>query len=628
MSLAIISNLDKHFGAELIFSGVSFRIEHGDRLGLVGPNGAGKSTLLNILAGRLLPSEGTVAFAQGTRVGYLTQMPEFTPENTLYEEMLTVFAEVQAMESAMHDLALRMSDPDALADPDAYQALVDRYALLQERFEHAEGYTIESRARQILDGLGFSREQQALPVRALSGGQQTRAALGKLLLQSPDVLLLDEPTNHLDLAALEWLEEYMLAWKGALVIVAHDRYFLDRVTQRIIEVDNHRAEEYPGNYTNFIQLREERRELQRKQYEAQQEQINRTEDFIRRYKAGQRAREARGRQKQLDRLERVDRPYHAPELHFRMRVAYESSEYALETNKLIVGYPNRPLITVPDLTVERGSRIGLLGPNGAGKTTLLRTIVGELAPLAGNIKQGTNLRIGYYAQTHEGLNSQSAVIDEIREVSLLSEEGARTYLGRFQFRGDDVFKSIGVLSGGEKARVALAKLTMQGANFLVLDEPTNHLDLPARQFLEAVLADYDGTLIFVSHDRYFIDAVATDLWIVEGETMRAVEGNYTTYRHRIMQQAARAQSAAKASSRAAQTQGRPGKPVTLAARTVDRIEAEVAAAEQRLATIEADLTTASEAADVTRITQLAEQHAVAKAELDALYEEWETVASL
>ncbi len=627
MSLAIISNLDKHFGAELIFSGVSFRIEHGDRLGLVGPNGAGKSTLLNILAGRLLPSEGTVAFAQGTRVGYLTQMPEFTPENTLYEEMLTVFAEVQAMESAMHDLAMRMSDPDALTDPDAYQALVDRYALLQERFEHAEGYTIESRARQILDGLGFSREQQALPVRALSGGQQTRAALGKLLLQSPDVLLLDEPTNHLDLAALEWLEEYLLAWKGALVIVAHDRYFLDRVTQRIIEVDNHRAEEYPGNYTNFIQLREERRELQRKQYEAQQEQINRTEDFIRRYKAGQRAREARGRQKQLDRLERVDRPYHAPELHFRMRVAYESSEYALETNKLIVGYPNRPLITVPDLTVERGSRIGLLGPNGAGKTTLLRTIVGELAPLTGNIKQGTNLRIGYYAQTHEGLNSQSAVIDEIREVSLLSEEGARTYLGRFQFRGDDVFKSIGVLSGGEKARVALAKLTMQGANFLVLDEPTNHLDLPARQFLEAVLADYDGTLIFVSHDRYFIDAVATDLWIVEGETMRAVEGNYTTYRQRIMQQAARAQSAAKASARAAQTQGRAGKPVTLAARTVDRIEAEVAAAEQRLATIEADLTTASEAADVTRITQLAEQHAVAKAELDVLYEEWETVAS-
>ncbi len=627
MSLAIISNLDKHFGAELIFSGVSFRIEHGDRLGLVGPNGAGKSTLLNILAGRLLPSEGTVAFAQGTRVGYLTQMPEFTPENSLYEEMLTVFAEVQAMESAMHDLAMRMSDPDALTDPDAYQALVDRYALLQERFEHAEGYTIESRARQILDGLGFSREQQAMPVRALSGGQQTRAALGKLLLQSPDVLLLDEPTNHLDLAALEWLEEYLLAWKGALVIVAHDRYFLDRVTQRIIEVDNHRAEEYPGNYTNFIQLREERRELQRKQYEAQQEQINRTEDFIRRYKAGQRAREARGRQKQLDRLERVDRPYHAPELHFRMRVAYESSEYALETNKLIVGYPNRPLITVPDLTVERGSRIGLLGPNGAGKTTLLRTIVGELAPLAGNLKQGTNLRIGYYAQTHEGLNSQRSVIDEIREVSLLSEEGARTYLGRFQFRGDDVFKSIGVLSGGEKARVALAKLTMQGANFLVLDEPTNHLDLPARQFLEAVLADYDGTLIFVSHDRYFIDAVATDLWIVEGETMRAVEGNYTTYRHRIMQQAARAQAAAKASARAAQTQGRSGKPVALTARTVDRIETEVTAAEQRLAIIEAELTTASEAADVTRITQLAEQHAVAKAELDALYEEWETVAS-
>ena len=305
MSLAIIADVAKNFGGEQIFSGVGFRIEHGDRIGLVGPNGAGKSTLLNILAGRLTPDAGQVALARNTRIGYLTQMPDFLPGNTLHEEMRTVFDDIHAVEAEMAEVAAAMSAPDALDDPDAYQELLDTYAALQERFEHADGYTIENRIQQVLDGLGFTREQQALPATSLSGGQQTRASLGKLLLQSPDILLLDEPTNHLDLAALEWLEDYLLAWKGAILTVAHDRYFLDRIAQRIIEVDNLRIEEYPGNYSAYVRLREERMELRRKAYESQQEHIAHTEDFIRRYKAGQRAKEARGRQKLLDRLERV-----------------------------------------------------------------------------------------------------------------------------------------------------------------------------------------------------------------------------------------------------------------------------------------------------------------------------------
>ncbi len=625
MSLAIINAVSKLFGGELIFQDVSFRIEPGDRVGLVGPNGAGKTTLLNIIAGRLAPDSGEVALTRNTLVGYLTQMPEFSPHHSLREELLSVFDAVRDLEAEMAAVAQQLAAPETLSDPDSYQALLDRYAAMQERFEHAEGYTIESRVQQVLDGLGFTREQQSLPARALSGGQQTRAALGKLLLQTPDLLLLDEPTNHLDLAALEWLEDYLNEWKGAVVVVAHDRYFLDRIARRTIEVDNHRIEEYPGNYSTYVRLREERMELRRRAFDAQQEHITHTEDFIRRYKAGQRAREARGRQKQLDRLERVERPYHAPELHFKMRVAYESSEIALETQKLAVGYGATPLIQVGELLIERGSRVGLLGPNGSGKTTLLRTIVSELPALAGYVKFGTNVKLGYYAQTHEGLDPTHLVIDEIREATLLSEEGARTFLGRFQFRGDDVFKPIGVLSGGERSRIALAKLTLQGANVLVLDEPTNHLDLPARQFLESVLADYDGTVIFVSHDRYFIDAVATHLWIIEHGELRAVEGNYTTYRQRILTQAARAQAQAKVSQRTAQKSAI--KPDATRKRTVELVESEVASAEARVAAIEAALNIAGEAADVTRIAQLADEYAVAKANLDTLYEEWERLAS-
>ncbi len=627
MSQVIVTDVSKLFGAELIFSGVSFRIEANERIGLVGPNGAGKSTLLNLLAGRYPPDAGQIAVGRSVRLGYLPQVPDFAPERTLRQEMLTVFADVRQLEAEMAALAAALAAPEAGADPAAYQALLDEYAALQERFEHQDGYTIEVRAQGILDGLGFTREQQELPATRLSGGQQTRAALGKLLLQSPDILLLDEPTNHLDLAALEWLEDYLLEWRGSIVVVAHDRYFLDRIAQRIIEVDNHRAEQYPGNYSKYVELREERQELHAKHYEAQQEHIARTEEFIRRYKAGQRAKEARGRQKLLDRLERVERPYHAPELHFKMRVAFESGEIALTTQKLAIGYQaDQPLIRVPDLLVERGERIGLLGPNGSGKTTLLRTLVRELEPVAGVVQPGHNLKIGYYAQTHEGLNPQRLVIDEVRGGTLLSEEGTRTFLGRFQFTQDDVFKSIGVLSGGERARVALAKLTLAGANFLVLDEPTNHLDLPARQFLESVLADYDGTILFVSHDRYFIDAVATRMWIVENGTLRDIPGNYTSYRKHILAEAARAQAHAKASQRAAQVQAQRRGPAAPQARTVTQVEAEVAAAEARVAALEAAINDVSVAADYQQLAQLANDYAAEKARLDDLYAEWETLA--
>jgi ATP-binding cassette, subfamily F, member 3 len=633
MSIAIITNLTKSFGAELILQGVSFRVDARDRIGLVGPNGAGKSTLLNLLARRLEPDSGEIAYAQGTIVGYLPQVAEFKPHHTLYEEMLASLEHIHAWEREMTELAARMSDPEVLVEADAYSAILDRYADLQARFEHAGGYTLEQRVQQVLDGLGFTREQQSAPAAYLSGGQQTRAALGKLLLQEPELLLLDEPTNHLDLAALEWLENYLNSWQGAVIVVSHDRYFLDRVTERTIEVDRHRAEVYPGNYTKYVQLRAEKLERWAKDYEEQQEHIARTEDFIRRYKAGQRSKEARGRQKMLDKLERIERPPTANTLKFRMGAQIESGQIVLTTDKLVVGYPASGRgagvrVQVADMQVERGERIGLIGPNGGGKTTLLRTLIGQIAPLEGRAILGHNVQIGYYAQTHDNLNPRAMLLDEIRNSSHLSEEGARSYLGRFLFSGDDVFKSIGALSGGERSRLALAKLTLQGANFLVLDEPTNHLDLPARQVLEEVMATYDGTLIFVSHDRYFVDALATTVWMLEDSVITAHVGNYTTWRTRHMQaQTAAATQATREAASARRVTQRVGETAVAQGRTVGQVELEIGEQEAMLAQLEQALAEASSAADVARINELATLYEAARERLDQLYQQWQEMAS-
>ncbi|HEV2403970.1 MAG TPA: ABC-F family ATP-binding cassette domain-containing protein [Ktedonobacterales bacterium] len=646
MSIVVVSDLTKSYGAELIFSRVSFRVEAHDRVGLVGPNGAGKSTLLNLLAGRLDPESGAIAYERGVTLGYLTQSADFHPDHTLYDEMLTVFAQVHDWHAELDELAARMSDSALLESPDEYAAILERYGEVQARIEHAGGYTTDQRVRQVLDGLGFSREQQAAPAAHLSGGQQTRAALGKLLLQEPELLLMDEPTNHLDLAALEWLEEYLMSWRGAVIVVSHDRYFLDRVTTKTIEIAHHRGEEYPGNYTKYVELREERLARWRKEYEAQQEYIARTEEFVRRYKAGQRSKEARGRQTLLDRMERIERPPTEQDLRFKLGANIQSGATVLATEKLVVGYAGNGgsagsdgervgaglRVAVADTEILRGDRVGLLGPNGGGKTTLLRAIIGQLKPLEGRLTLGHNVQVGYYAQTHEGLNPRLTMLDEIRQQTHLSEEGARSYLGRFLFSGDDVFKPISALSGGERSRVALAKLTLQGANFLVLDEPTNHLDLLARQALEAILASYDGTLIFVSHDRYFLDALATKLWVLEDGVISAHVGNYTTYRTRQAQaqfaaqaQAARESAAARAASGpAGQTQRGEAQS---ARRGVDAIESEIVRGEERLGQIEGELAEASARADVERIVELGAEYEREKARIEALYEEWQGMAS-
>jgi ATP-binding cassette subfamily F protein 3 len=559
--------------------------------------------------------------------------------------MLTVFAGVQAWEEELGEIGRQLSDTAIVQQPEIYNSLLERYAEVQEKVEHAGGYTIEPNIRRVLDGLGFSREQQEAPATYLSGGQQTRAALGKLLLLEPDLLLLDEPTNHLDLEALEWLEGYLHSWRGSMIVVSHDRYFLDRVTTRTLEVAETHLDEYPGNYSKYVRLRGERLARWAKEYEEQQEYIARTEEFIRRYKAGQRSKEARGRQTLLDRMERIERPPIDQRLSFKIGARIESGQIVLATDGLVAGIPAAPetgsgiSVLVPDTTIERGERIGLLGANGSGKTTLLRTIVGQLQSTAGAVRLGHNVQIGYYAQTHEGLRMRSTLVDEIRQVSHLSEEGARSYLGRFLFSGDDVFKSIGSLSGGERSRVALAKLTLEGANFLVLDEPTNHLDLPARQVLEEILAQYDGTMIFVSHDRYFVDALATRLWVLEDGAIRVFDGNYTRYRLRQAQldsaggltvtgrktasgkpAGIRQSNIDQGSSSGDREAGRGG------ARTVGQIETEITALEGRISELESLLSLASAESNVGRITELALEHQEVNTRLDSLYQEWQKLA--
>jgi ATP-binding cassette subfamily F protein 3 len=643
MPIVSIIGVGKSFGAERIFAEVSFQINEQDRIGLIGPNGAGKSTLLNILAGREEADEGTIALARNSRIGYLTQTTDFHPQKSLREEMLTVFGEVRSWERELSELALELATPAAQNDNALHEQLLNRYDDLQTRFEHVGGYTYENRIDQVLDGLGFTREQQEAPVAYLSGGQLTRAALAKLLLQEPDLLLLDEPTNHLDLAALEWLETYLSGWRGAMVVVAHDRYFLDKIVARTIELAFGRIEEYPGNYTKYLRLREERVDRRMREYEAQQAHIAHTEEFIRRYKAGQRSREARGRQKLLNRLERVERPQDFPEMHFAFASVVDSGQVVLSTQKLVVGYPpadqhSEPtvLVRVADLELLRSDRVGLLGPNGAGKTTLLRTIIGEIPPISGQVYPGHNVRIGYYSQTHSGLNPNRAVVDEIRQMSAMSEDAARSFLARFLFTGDDVFKAIGALSGGERSRVALAKLTLQGSNFLVLDEPTNHLDLQSRQFLEEVLGEFEGTLLFVSHDRYFIDSLATKVWVIEDEVLTPYMGNYSEYRTRkrpivlevpsVQSKSADKSISIKTRSTTSSSRSSSKRNAKVKIRTVEDVERDIEKAEAYVRELEEELAVAAFNADAAQLTQLSADYEMAKAKVDELLVEWERLS--
>ena len=635
-----VTDLAKSYGAEEIFAGVSFQIVEREHVALVGVNGAGKSTVLRIIAGIEHPTAGTVAPLKGLRITYLPQEASFNSTKTVREEARLAFEPVLQMAERMREIEHRMSDENADLD-----ALLAEYDRLQNRFETAGGYDVEHRTDEVLMGLGFSEDQFDQPVNLLSGGQKTRVALVKALLSDPDLLLLDEPTNHLDLAMLEWLETFLRSWTGACLIVSHDRYFLDRVTTRTMDLSFGRLEDYPAPYGRYLVLREERRERWRKEYEEQQEYIARQEEFIRKYGAGQRYREARGRQKKLDRLERIPRPQEHDRLAIRLGAPVRSGRMVLSTTKMDIGYRDdetgetTKLLTTPELEIERGDRIGLLGPNGSGKTTLLKTLMGQIPALRGDYTLGTNVHPGYYAQSHEQLRGRGTgtPLSVILDTQSMSEEAARTYLGRFLFTGDDVYKQVSSLSGGERSRLALAVLLLERANFLVLDEPTNHLDINARESLEAMLTEFDGTILFVSHDRFFMDKVATKLWVVEDGSISVELGNYTDYHRRLDAAAAPAPDPEPEPEPVATpepespgvvitSKGKPRRKSTAdLEKRLAKIEREIAQMEGKVNDVADALAIASADHDVDAVARLGEEYERLQGALDEVYQRWEAI---
>ncbi len=543
MPVLSATNIRHAFGDRVILDKVSISIEPDERVGIVGRNGCGKSTLLRILHGTLKPDAGDISLRRGSRVGYLEQDPHFKPGETLRSAAAMAFRELHDLHAELDTLFRKMEQ----ADGDDLERLLRRQADIERRIESLGGYAIDHRIDAVLHGLGFSDAQFTLPAEALSGGQRSRVALARLLLEQPDVILLDEPTNHLDIDGRVWLEGFLRdEFQGAVMLISHDRYLLDRVVDRIVEVERARLIDYPGNYSVFRRLRRERRESQARAWEAQQRQFKREEAFIRRYKAGQRAKQARGRESRLQRAREttnLERPLELGSFSFDLPKAERPGDLVFVARNITKRYTRDDGSTLTlfadlSLTIERGERWGIVGPNGAGKTTLVRTLLKQVEPDAGSVTIGSRVRVGEFRQIPDDLDPELTVVRYLQKIirdenpeRLLSEQEARDLAGQFLFSGDDQQKELGVMSGGERARARLAALLASAKNVLVLDEPTNHLDIPSAERLEDALANaFDGTLILISHDRALIDATCDHLLVLDGRGGARVHyGNYSEY---------------------------------------------------------------------------------------------------
>jgi len=675
VSLITATNLSKSYDPVDIFTGLSFAVPHGARMALVGPNGIGKTTLLRILIGEEKASGGTVSRAKNLRIGYLPQEAAYEMSGgTVWDVCLECFAELTARQAELERLEAEMSAPETRE-----QALV-RYGSLQQEFERRGGYTFQTRIKQVLTGLGFPPEDFHLPLDHLSGGQRTRAYLARLLLSDSDILLLDEPTNHLDIAAVEWLEGYLSQWDGAAVLVSHDRYFLDKVANGILEMTPAGIETYRGNYSTYVAQRQERWERRHAVFEGEKEKLLKEVEYIKRNISGQNVSQAKGKLRRLSRIvqaieqigfeavlnqkwaetaeavtvatspfgveeaERRVRSLHLrdhrpPRLKLNLRADQRSGELVIRTRGLRIGYPGRVLFDAPDIELRRRECAALIGPNGAGKTTFIKTALGQVAPLAGEVLLGASLQIGYFAQAHEGLNAENTLIQEIETVApnMLPCE-ARHYLGRYLFSGDDVFKKVEVLSGGERGRLALAKLALQDTNLLLLDEPTNHLDIPSQEILQEVLDEYGGTILLVTHDRYLIDALATQIWEIDPDETRleVFEGTYSQ-----MKEERERLTALRLANGVQSLRGAPWKGPTSASgaaksrhrETSESVKAErrriarLQELENKIAALEAELgeigrKLENPPADTALVRKWGNQYAALQEEMDGLLSEW------
>jgi ATP-binding cassette subfamily F protein 3 len=624
MSLLQIDRLSKSFGTHVLFEPFSAQISRGERIALIGDNGAGKSTLLRMIAGTEESTGGDTRAIGEVRIGHLPQTARLEGDGSIWEAVERAFSEDRAIERELRHLEIAIADG---ADDER----VHRYDDLLHRFADRGGYEIEAKTRAALAGVGFAESEHDKPVDLLSGGEEARAALARVLLESPDALLLDEPTNHLDFAALDWLEEQLLRFPGALVLVSHDRHLLERVSNRTWEIAFGQVSIYRVGYGPSRTLRNAERQRQLGLYEKQEETIDRYRDFVRRHKAGQKHRQAKDRERKLERIEkeRIEEPKEAKRIGLRIPIGQPSGKRVLALQELEIGF-DEPLFSCPNLNLHRGEKVAIIGPNGCGKTTLLRTITGEQGPLRGDVELGHNAHTAVYSQTQEGLRGPSTVLDAILARAPLTISEARGLLGRFLFTGTDVMKKTQALSGGERSRVALALLSLIEGNLLLLDEPTNHLDLASQEILERALIDYEGTVLLVSHDRALLEAITTQVWWIEKGRMNVHTYGYAELRRRMLEGQRSEDSETGAPTepqlRSRRTRGTAVRAEVSRARhdreAIRVVEEAIEELEAQIERIEADLVEASEAADGDRIAGLGAEHAELRKAVMRKYDEW------
>ncbi|MFH0070480.1 ATP-binding cassette domain-containing protein [Peribacillus sp. NPDC056705] len=540
MILLQINQLSKYYGAELILSNMKLEVQNKDRIALVGRNGAGKSTLLKIIAGQLSHDGGEIIKPKGVTIGYMAQDTGLESELTIWDEMLTVFTDLIEQEKDLRRLEADMARPDIFENETIYQKVLNEYDTLMVAFKEKGGYQYEADIRSVLHGLQFADFDYSTPISTLSGGQKTRLALGKLLLRKPDILILDEPTNHLDIETLSWLEQYLQSYQGAVLIVSHDRYFLDKVVNLVYEISRNNMKKYHGNYSSYLEGKAEDYERDMKLFEKQQGEIEKLRDFVQRnITRASTTKRAQSRRKQLEKMDVMDKPQgDEKSANFSFQIEKQSGNEVLQLQDLAIGYEGETVSKNINSRMTKGESIALVGPNGVGKSTLLKTIISKLPALSGGFRFGTNVEVSYYDQEQANLVSNKRVLNELwDDYPLKPEKDIRTVLGNFLFSGDDVLKTVSTLSGGEKARLALAKMMMQKGNFLILDEPTNHLDLDSKLVLENALIDYPGTILFVSHDRYFINRIATKVIELSKVGNEEFLGDYDYYLEKKQEQA-------------------------------------------------------------------------------------------
>ncbi|MGN5653962.1 ABC-F family ATP-binding cassette domain-containing protein [Bacillus sp. Brlt_9] len=640
MILLQVNALSKLYGAETILANIKLEVQTKDRIALVGRNGAGKSTLLKIIAGELSHDGGEIIKPKDVSIGYLAQNTGLETSLTIWDEMLTVFTHLQQMETKLRRLEQEMGKEENFSNEAIYERLLADYDQLQLDYKDQGGYQYEADIRSILSGLGFPVETHQTTISTLSGGQKTRLALGKLLLTKPDLLILDEPTNHLDIETLTWLEQYLQGYPGAILIVSHDRYFLDKLVTQVYEISNKESRRFVGNYSKYLDLKSALYEQEMKRYEKQQDEIAKLEDFVQKNIArASTTKRAQSRRKQLDRMELLTRPLgDSKSASFHFDIEKQSGNDVLQVKDATIGYDKDPIIEHVTMRLTRGDSVALVGPNGIGKSTLLKSIVNKLPLLHGDVSFGSNVSIGYYDQEQANLTSSKRVLNELwDEYPLQPEKEIRTILGNFLFTGDDVLKPVSSLSGGQKARLALAKLMMQKSNLLILDEPTNHLDLNSKEILENALIDYPGTLLFVSHDRYFINRVTTTVVELSTEGAQEYLGDYDYYvekKNEMIERAEFEQQEQQENQAPVQKTVAPEKLNYLEekerkklerqrTRKIEELEQNIVQFEEEIATLEDQLCLPEIYADYEKASEITTKKQTLQEQLDACMAEWE-----